>query len=68
MERWCWKTMILNFFDQLDKKLRKHFNEFMLNFHDFAHERKEKSEENIINLFVRFKIKGFFNLFDEFHN
>ena len=32
------KTMILNFFfDQLDKrKLRKHFNEFMLNFHDFA--------------------------------
>jgi len=31
------KTLILNFFfDQLDKnKLRKHFNEFMLNFHDF---------------------------------
>ena len=32
------KTMILNFFfDQVDqKKLRQHFNEFMLNFHDFV--------------------------------
>ena len=48
------KTMILNFFfDLLDKKkLRKHFNEFMLNFHDFTHERKENSEENIINLLL----------------
>ena len=36
------KTMILDFFfDQLDhKKLRLHFNEFMLSFHDFVHERK----------------------------
>ena len=63
------KTMILNFFfDQLDKKkLRKHFNEFMLNFHDFAHERKENSEENIINLFVKdLKSKASLIYFDEF--
>ena len=38
------KTMILNFFFDLikEKKLRLHFNEFMLNFHDFVHEKKEK--------------------------
>ena len=63
------KTMILNFFfDLLDKKkLRKHFNEFMLNFHDFAHERKENSEENIINLFVKdLKSKASLIYFDEF--
>ncbi len=63
------KTMILNFFfDQLDKrKLRKHFNEFMLNFHDFAHERKEKSQENIIDLFVKdLKLKAELIYFDEF--
>ena len=63
------KTMILNFFfDLLDKKkLRKHFNEFMLNYHDFAHERKEKSEENIINLFVKdLKSKASLIYFDEF--
>jgi cell division protein ZapE len=32
------KTMILNFFFDLveDKKLRQHFNEFMLSFHDFS--------------------------------
>ena len=49
------KTMILNFFFNLveDKKLRQHFNEFMLSFHDFAHERKEKNEENVINQFVK---------------
>ena len=63
------KTMILNFFfDQLDKKkLRKHFNEFMLNFHDFTHEKKERSEENIINLFVKdLKSKASLIYFDEF--
>ncbi len=63
------KTMILNFFfDRLDKKkLRKHFNEFMLNFHDFAHERKEKNEENIINQFVKdLKSKASLIFFDEF--
>ena len=63
------KTMILNFFfDLLDKKkLRKHFNEFMLNFHDFAHERKKNSEENIINLFVKdLKSNASLIYFDEF--
>ena len=63
------KTLILNFFfDQLDKKkIKKHFNEFMLNFHDFAHERKENSEENIINLFVKdLKSKASLIYFDEF--
>ena len=63
------KTMILNFFfDQVDeRKLRKHFNEFMLNFHDFFHERKEKNEENIINQFVKdLKSKASLIYFDEF--
>ena len=49
------KTMILNFFfDHLkERKLRLHFNEFMLSFHDFVHEKKEQEEENIINHFVK---------------
>ena len=40
------KTMILDFFYDLisKKKLRLHFNEFMLNFHDFVHENKNKGE------------------------
>ena len=61
--------MILNFFfDQLDhKKLRQHFNEFMLSFHDFVHERKDKNEENIINQFVKnLKSKASLIYFDEF--
>ena len=60
------KTMILNFFfDHLkEKKLRLHFNEFMLNFHDFVHEKKE---ENIINHFVKnLKLKASLIYFDEF--
>ena len=63
------KTMIFNFFlDQVnDKKLRKHFNEFMLNFHDFFHDRKDKNEENIINQFVKdLKSKASLIYFDEF--
>ena len=63
------KTMILNFFfEKLKvKKLRKHFNEFMINFHDFAHTQREKQEENIINLFVRdLKKKASLIYFDEF--
>ncbi len=63
------KTMILNFFFDLveDKKLRQHFNEFMLSFHDFAHERKEKNEENVINQFVKdLKSKTELIYFDEF--
>tara|TARA_Y100000287_G_scaffold91044_1_gene72517 strand:- start:98 stop:1153 length:1056 start_codon:yes stop_codon:yes gene_type:complete len=63
------KTMILNFFyNQIkEKKLRLHFNEFMLNFHDFVHEQKSKQEENIINLFVKnLKSKASLIYFDEF--
>ena len=63
------KTMILNFFFDLveNKKLRQHFNEFMLSFHDFAHERKEKNEENVINQFVKdLKSKTKLIYFDEF--
>jgi cell division protein ZapE len=63
------KTMVLNFFfDQVgERKLRKHFNEFMLNFHNFFHERKEKNEENIINQFVKdLKSKASLIYFDEF--
>ena len=48
------KTMILNFFyNQIEeKKIRQHFNEFMLSFHDFVHQRKDKNEENVINQFL----------------
>ena len=63
------KTMILNFFfDQIKvKKLRKHFTEFMINFHDFAHGQKDKQEHNIINLFVKdLKNKATLIYFDEF--
>ena len=46
------KTMLLNFaFDRLKiKKLRQHFNEFMINFHDFRHEKKDN---NTITAFVK---------------
>ena len=49
------------------KKKRNHFNEFMLNFHNFAHDKKDKGNENIIDLFVK-NIKSKFSLiyFDEF--
>ena len=63
------KTMILDFFfDQIDeKKQRLHFNEFMLRFHDFVHERKDKQEQNVINLFVKdLKSKVSLIYFDEF--
>ncbi len=47
------KTMILNFFfDELNKKkLRLHFNEFMIKFHNFIFENKNK--DNGIELFVK---------------
>ena len=63
------KTMILNFFFNIikEKKQRLHFNEFMLNFHDFVHKKKDKKEENIINLFVKdLKEKTSLIYFDEF--
>jgi len=63
------KTMILDFFyNSLNKKKkRNHFNEFMLNFHNFAHDKKDKGDENIIDLFVK-NLKSKFSLiyFDEF--
>ena len=63
------KTMILDFFfNQIkEKKIRMHFNEFMLNFHDFIHERKNKKEQNVVNLFVKdLKSKVSLLYFDEF--
>ena len=63
------KTMILDFFfNQIkEKKKRLHFNEFMLNFHNFVHERKNKNEQNIINFFVKdLKSKVSLLYFDEF--
>ncbi len=63
------KTMILNFFfDSInEKKIRQHFNEFMLDFHNFVHKKKEKNDENVINQFVK-NLKSRVNLiyFDEF--
>ncbi len=63
------KTMILNFFFEKikQKKIKLHFNEFMLNFHNFVHDRKNESAESVINLFVR-NLKSKFSLiyFDEF--
>jgi len=47
------KTMILNFFfnELEEKKLRLHFNEFMIKFHDFVFQNKDK--ENAIELYVK---------------
>ena len=63
------KTMILDFFYNSlnEKKKRNHFNEFMSNFHNFAHDKKDKGDENIIDLFVK-NLKSKFSLiyFDEF--
>ena len=47
------KTMILNFFFNRfnEKKLRLHFNEFMIKFHNFIFDNKNK--KNAIDLFVK---------------
>ena len=47
------KTMILNFFFEIidEKKLRLHFNEFMIKFHNFIFNNKNKS--NALDLFVK---------------
>ncbi len=61
------KTMILNFFfnELQEKKLRLHFNEFMINFHNFVF--KNKNQENLIDLFVKnLKDKTKIIYFDEF--
>lgn len=46
------KTMLLNFaFDKLNiRKYRQHFNEFMINFHNFRHEKKD---DKSITAFVK---------------
>ena len=60
------KTMLLNFaFNNLKiKKSRQHFNEFMINFHDFKYKKKD---ENTIRTFVK-KLKKEYDLIylDEF--
>ena len=61
------KTMILNFFfnELKEKKLRLHFNEFMINFHDFIF--KKKNKENAIDDFVKdLYLKTRIIYFDEF--
>tara|TARA_B100000795_G_scaffold111080_1_gene82008 strand:+ start:410 stop:1453 length:1044 start_codon:yes stop_codon:yes gene_type:complete len=63
------KTMILNFFyNNFDKtKQRFHFNEFMINFHDFVFNNKKNEEENNIDKFVKkLKSKSTLIYFDEF--
>ena len=63
------KTMILNFFfNQLkQKKLRLHFNEFMINFHDFSFKNKDNERKNIIDDFIKdLKKKTEIIYFDEF--
>ncbi len=61
------KTMILNFFFKKikQKKLRLHFNEFMIRFHDFIFKNKDK--ENGIELFVKdLTLEAQIIYFDEF--
>ena len=63
------KTMILDFlFNELDSpKLRMHFNEFMINFHDFRHGNKHKNKANSIEKFVEeIKNKAEIVYLDEF--
>ncbi|MDC3049511.1 AFG1/ZapE family ATPase, partial [Candidatus Pelagibacter sp.] len=63
------KTMILDFFFNLveGKKLKLHFNEFMLSYHDFVHQSKDKNDENKISKFVKkLKSKAKLIYFDEF--
>ena len=63
------KTMILDFFFNLveGKKLKLHFNEFMLSFHDFVHQSKDKNDENKLSKFVKkLKSKAKLIYFDEF--
>ena len=63
------KTMILNFFYENIKftKQRLHFNEFMINFHDFVFQNNKDKKKNIIDEFVN-KIKKKYELIylDEF--
>jgi len=63
------KTMIFNFFFDYLKisKLRMHFNEFMITFHDFRHDHKIKGKNNSIEAFVKnLKEKSNLIYLDEF--
>ena len=60
------KTMILNFaFDMVKvNKMKSHFNEFMIKFHDFRHEKKD--EKSIIQFVRELKNKYELIYLDEF--
>ena len=49
------KTMILNFFfnSLKENKIRLHFNEFMIKFHEYVHKIKESGKENGLDKFVK---------------
>jgi len=63
------KTMILDFFYKNfnQKKKRLHFNEFMINFHDFVFQNKSNKKDKVIDRFVK-QLKKKYDLiyFDEF--
>ena len=60
------KTMLLNFVYKhfTGNKLRLHFNEFMINFHDFRH--KQKNDNSITSFVKDLKIKYKLIYLDEF--
>ncbi len=60
------KTMILNFvYDMVKvKKMKSHFNEFMIKFHDFRHEKKD--EKSILQFVKDLKKKYELIYLDEF--
>ena len=60
------KTMLLNFFySKIEiKKVRMHFNEFMINFHNYRH--KEKDDNSIANFVKILKQKYDLIYLDEF--
>ena len=63
------KTMLLNFFFEnlKETKQRKHFNEFMIEFHNFRHSYKLQDKDNSINAFVEnLKNKATLIYLDEF--
>ena len=49
------KTMILNFFfnSLKEKKIRLHFNEFMIKFHEYVHKNKKNRKNNGLDKFVK---------------
>ncbi len=63
------KTMLLTFFYNNIKlpKVKMHFNEFMISFHDFIHKNKKMKKDDPISLFVK-NIKKKYKIiyFDEF--